>query len=66
MWPNTEFFLVRIFPYSDQMPENTAMKKLSILTFFTQWWLNEIYLIGLEGLVHVMCSVLFATKVYFY
>ena len=66
MWPYTEFFLVRIFPYSDQMRENTAMKKLSILTLFTQWRLNEIYLIGLEGLVHVMCSAPFATKVYFY
>ena len=29
--PNTEFFLVRIFPYSDQ-------KKLRIWTLFTQWY----------------------------
>ena len=28
--PNTEFFLVRIFPHSDQ-------KKLRIWTLFTQW-----------------------------
>ena len=35
--PNTEFFLVRIFPYSVQMRENTDQKKLRIWTPFAQW-----------------------------
>ena len=45
--PNTELFLVRIFPHSDwilrispysvQMLENTDQKKLCIWTLFTQW-----------------------------
>ena len=37
MCPNTEFFLVCIFPYSVRMRENTDQKKLRIWTFFTQW-----------------------------
>ena len=32
-----EFFLVRIFPYSLRMRENTDQKKLRIWTLFTQW-----------------------------
>ena len=42
-WPmcekcsNTEFLLVRIFPYSVQIPENTDQKKLHIWTISTQW-----------------------------
>ena len=45
--PNKEFFLVRIFLYSDwilrkspfsvQIQENTEQKKLRIWTLFTQW-----------------------------
>ena len=35
--PNTEFFLVRIFPYLDWIRENTNQKKLRIWTLFTQW-----------------------------
>ena len=44
--PNTEFFLVRIFPhsgwirrdsYSDLTRKNTDQKKLRIWTLFTQW-----------------------------
>ena len=48
--PNTEFFLIRIFPhlteygeirnispYSAQMWENTDHKKIRIWTLFTQW-----------------------------
>ena len=33
-YPNTEFFLVRIFPYSVRMWENTDQTKLRIWTFF--------------------------------
>ena len=33
---NTEFFLVRIFPYSVQMRENTDQKKLRIWPLFAQ------------------------------
>ena len=40
-YPNTKFFLVRIFrsksPYSVQIRENTDQKKLRIWTLFTQW-----------------------------
>ena len=44
-----EFFLVRIFPYSIQIREDTDQKKLRILTFFTQckWLLRIILLIKL-------------------
>ena len=35
-YPNTEFFLVCIFPYLDWMQENTEQKKLSIWTLCTQ------------------------------
>ena len=34
-WPNTEVFLVRNFPYSVQIWENTDQKKLRIWTLFT-------------------------------
>ena len=34
--PNTEFFLVRIFPHSDWIRENMDQKKLRIWTLFTQ------------------------------
>ena len=50
MYPNMEFFLVRIFlypteygdlqskfPYSVRIQENTDKKKLLIWTLFTQW-----------------------------
>ena len=32
--PNTELFLVRIFPYSVQIPENTDQKKFRIWRLF--------------------------------
>ena len=32
--PNTEFFLVRIFPYSVQIQENTDQEKFLIWIFF--------------------------------
>ena len=35
--PNTELFLVRIFPYLYWIRENTDQKKLRIWTLFTQW-----------------------------
>ena len=35
--PNREFFLVRIFLYSDWIQENMDQKKLRIWTFFMQW-----------------------------
>ena len=38
--PNTEFFLVRIFPHSDWMQENTDQIKLCIWTLFAQWVLS--------------------------
>ena len=39
--PNTEFFLVRIFPYSVWMRENMDQKILCIWTLFTRWmWIN--------------------------
>ena len=37
--PNTEFFLVCTFPYSDWIQQNTNQKKLLIRTHFTQWYL---------------------------
>ena len=36
-WPNTVFFLVRSFLYSDWIQENTEQKKNCIWTFFMQW-----------------------------
>ena len=45
--PNKEFFLVRIFPFSDWIRENTDQKKLRIWTLFTKckyWWLNSLEL----------------------
>ena len=36
--PITEFFLVRIFLYSDWIQENTEQKKLCIWTLFTKWF----------------------------
>ena len=50
--PNTEFFLVRIFPHSDQirrdtysvrMWENMDQKKVRISILFTQWMWGDIY-----------------------
>ena len=35
--PNTEFFLIHIFPYSVQIWKNTDQKKLRIWTFFAQY-----------------------------
>ena len=35
--PNTEFYLVLIFLYSDWIQENTDQKKLHIWTLFAQW-----------------------------
>ena len=40
MCPNTEFFLVRIFPYSVQKGENKDQKKLRIWTLFMQLSVN--------------------------
>ena len=39
--PNTEFFLVLIFPYSVRIRENKDQKKLRIWTFFTQCINNQ-------------------------
>ena len=39
--PNTEFFLVRIFPYFDRIRGNTDQKNLRIWTLFTQWEANS-------------------------
>ena len=39
--PNTEFILVRIFPYSVRQRENTNQRKLRIWTLFTQWVLVQ-------------------------
>ena len=36
--PNTEFFVLRIFPHSVQIRENTKQKKLRIWTLFMQWY----------------------------
>ena len=43
--PNTEYFLVRIFLYSDWIQENTYQKNLCIWTLFTQWAFSCINLI---------------------
>ena len=43
--PNTEYFLVRIFPHSDysvRMRENTDQKILRIWPLFTQWLSHEL------------------------
>ena len=37
-YPNTEFFLVRIFLYSVRMWENTDQKKPRIRTIYSQCW----------------------------
>ena len=42
-WPNTEFYLVRIFPYLDWIRKNTDQKILRIWTFFAQFHLRFIY-----------------------
>ena len=39
-YPNTKFFLVRVFSYSDRIRENTDHKKLYIWTLFTQWYVQ--------------------------
>ena len=48
-WPNTEFFLVLIFPHSDWIRrfiwETMDQKKLRISTLFTHWSKFEIQLI---------------------
>ena len=36
---NTEFFMARIFTYSDRIWENTDQKKFHILTLFKRWTL---------------------------
>ena len=41
-WPNTEFYLVRIFPYLDWIRKNTDQKILRIWTFFAQFHLRFI------------------------
>ena len=40
-YPNLEFFLVHILPYSVQIRKNTHQKKLQIWTLFTQWWCSS-------------------------
>ena len=42
-WPNTEFYLVRIFPYLDWTRKNTDQKILRVWTFFAQFHLRFIY-----------------------
>ena len=39
-FPNTEFFMVCIFPFLELIQESTDQKKLRICTFFTQWQLR--------------------------
>ena len=39
--PNTEFSLVRIFPYSFRIRKSTDQKKVRIWTLFTQWVICE-------------------------
>ena len=39
-FPNTEFFMVSIFPFLELIQESTDQKKLRICTFFTQWQLR--------------------------
>ena len=50
--PDTEYFLVRIFLYSDlrsksrysvRIQENTDQKKLRIWTLFTPWFLHSVF-----------------------
>ena len=51
--PNTEFFLVRIFVYSNWIPENTDWKKLSIWTLFTQCMPPPLWFLSLwKGLLN--------------
>ena len=48
--PNTEFFLVRIFLYSDWIQENTDQAMLRIWTPFMQCWVELIWLnISIDG-----------------
>ena len=51
--PDTEFFLVRIFPYSDWIRENTDQKNLRIWTLFTQWLCSDYALLLLLYVVIV-------------
>ena len=39
-FPDTEFFMVSIFPFLELTQESTDQKKLRICTFFTQWQLR--------------------------
>ena len=45
-YPNTEFFLVRIFLYSVWIQENRYQKKLHIWALFTQW--NDQHTLDIE------------------
>ena len=55
--PNTEFFLVRIFLYSDWIQENTDKKKLRIWTIFTQCihYPSPTYLINMSTFLLWFC-----------
>ena len=49
-YPNTEIFLVRIFPYSVQIRKNTDQKKLHIRTIFASPILFGAFLIQFPNL----------------
>ena len=48
---NTEFFVVRIFLYSDWIQENTDQKILHSWTLFTLWWLFRSIAINPEQII---------------
>ena len=54
--PNTEFFLVRIFLYSDWIQENMDQKKLRIWTLFTHCLSSNTPKILLNWGIHA-CSI---------
>ena len=69
--PNTEFFLVRIFPHSAEygeillisphlvwIRENTDHKKLRVWTLFTQWWFKNMFDVNNKDTRTVLASVL--------
>ena len=62
--PNMEFFLFRIYSYSEWIRENTDQKKLRIWTLFTQWL--ELYRMTIIPVTVLNSYNFFMTEVLWY
>ena len=51
--PNTEYFLVHVFPYSVRMRKDTDQKKIRIWILFTQWCLQPVIISRLSSTFYV-------------